>query len=338
MENISHLRSKIDDSLRQTSAYADVKKLIQDHAASTSLASGLSERSALEVLLARSIPLAENSPPLAPPTTLDFGAHVESIPGFGPRSSSLRRRTGGLQLRVSLRGGRNFEGGLVDHDTGSVRWALRCSLLFRGQRAVGQAVEVAPGTKAPKLEGSFLFEVASEDVCMELLQGDCLAALASSPDLVKVCITKEVVGAGTFGHVPAAATTAAFDRGGYGGSTASDSTLSGLSRLLVATAAVDWRQALTSRGSQSLAVTLRPITGDDQEMEVRQLSLFLFLSIFLFNDFTLFEPPRFQRSITSPYPLPFFIFALLLSLSPYVSSTWLNGFRDPLASSLSGWI
>lgn len=129
-----NLQSKLDDTLRQTSAYSEVKALLQEHAASASLQHGVSERAALEQLLAK---LALASTPAAP--TVDAPLAV-----VAPSTYASSAAAGpGVQLRVTLQGGQAFEGGLVGVGAGGeYRWALRVSLCFRDQRAATDAIEV----------------------------------------------------------------------------------------------------------------------------------------------------------------------------------------------------
>lgn len=141
------LRSKLDDTLRQTSAYSEVKAVLQNHAASASLQHGVSERAALEQLLAKlSLQGAPTVPPTVPPAPVApalpaANATPESPPIVYASSSSASGP--GVQLRVTLKGGQAFEGGLIGVGAGGeYRWALRISLCFRGQRASTDAIEV----------------------------------------------------------------------------------------------------------------------------------------------------------------------------------------------------
>ena len=145
----SDLRETVDSQLRRTAAYAEVKQLLKSHVQATSLHGGISERAALEQLLARTGP---------PAASAAFAAtSMTALPPPGPVAPRSSAAPGSLLLRVRLCGGRAFAGGLVDSGLGSVRWGLRASLLFRGQRASGTLVEVAPGEPAPPLHGDFLF-------------------------------------------------------------------------------------------------------------------------------------------------------------------------------------
>jgi len=141
------LRSKLDDTLRQTSAYSEVKAVLQNHAASASLQHGLSERAALEQLLAKlSIEGGPAVAPTVPPAPVARALPAANAPPESPpnvRASSSSAAGPGLQLRVTLKGGQAFEGGLVGVGAGGeYRWALRVSLCFRGQRASTDAIEV----------------------------------------------------------------------------------------------------------------------------------------------------------------------------------------------------
>ena len=150
-----NLGSKLDDTLRQTSAYSEVKAVLQSHAASASLQHGVSERAALEQLLAKfSVAAASDGPAVPVPATLAAPVTQPDRPNTVQASSSSAVGPG-MQLHVTLKGGQAFEGGLVGVGTGGeYRWALRVSLCFRGQRASTEAIEVRFHTtqqKAPEV-------------------------------------------------------------------------------------------------------------------------------------------------------------------------------------------
>jgi hypothetical protein len=242
MENLASIRGAIDESLRQTDAYQQVRKLLQEHAQSTSLSHDISEQAALEQLLAKSLPVSATTPPLAPPQQSSVHL-VGSLYGGGA----------GLQLRVTLQGGRNFEGAMTAYEQGGTRWSLRVSLLFRTQRASTETFEVVSNDACPALNGSFLFDLSpssTESIQQLLASGD--------KDLV-LCLTKEVSSSPhKIRNNQAASQTSS--------SPWSKLTLFGVTRVVLATGVVDWRHAIISADTP-IPVTLQP-TDEDQRMEV----------------------------------------------------------------------
>ena len=183
------VREKIDDHLRKTNAYQEVKTLLAEHAKAASLTEGVSERAALERLLSRTLPITATAPPLAAPTISSVALFPSTggiasvtpranaaavaevvVPGSAGAAAPVRDV---LQLRVALRGGRSFTGGLVETSGGGVRWAIRAHLLFKEQRATSAAVEMAVGDPNPAVEGMFAFELCATAAlptkCEELL-------------------------------------------------------------------------------------------------------------------------------------------------------------------------
>ena len=250
---MSSVREKIDDHLRKTNAYQEVKALLAEHAKATSLAQGMSERAALERLLSRTLPVTATAPPLAAPA----GAAGPSITALqSAAASAVENKRDSLQLRVALRGGRAFAGGMLETGSGGVRWALRAHLLFNEQRATSPAVELRVNDPNPAVEGMFAFELCASGLPA---RRDELLAMKEP---LRICLTKEVMvdGASPTAHRPLPAVERGSDPGGV---SASDFALTGLTRVLLGTATVDWRQALVKRG-ETFAVEVKP-AGDDLE-------------------------------------------------------------------------
>lgn len=223
-----------------------MRQLLQEHAKSTSLSGEISEQAALEQLLSKSLPISATTPPLAPP-------QQSSVYMAG----SLYGGAAGLQLRVMISEGRNFEGGMTSFEQGGIRWALLVSLLFRTQRASTEAFEVVSDDPSPRLNGSFIFDLSPASV-------DSLDTLLESGDKdLVICLTKEVI--------PQSHRS---NRGQHtaGSSPWSKYTLAGVTRVVLATAVVDWTHALISAGT-SIAVPLQPI-DEDQRVEVSHMKTY----------------------------------------------------------------
>ena len=255
---MSSVREKIDDHLRKTNAYQEVKALLAEHAKATSLAGGMSERAALERLLSRTLPVTATAPPLAAPTAVAAGPSITALQSAASAVGSHKRDS--LQLRVALRGGRAFAGGMLETGSGGVRWALRAHLLFNEQRATSPAVELRVNDPNPAVEGMFAFELCASGLPA---RRDELLAMKEP---LRICLTKEVMvdGASPTAHCPLPMAPEGRGAGDFaGGVSASDFALTGLTRVLLGTAAVDWRQALVKRG-ETFAVEVQP-AGDDLE-------------------------------------------------------------------------
>lgn len=141
-----------------------------------------------------------------------------------------------LALRVELRGGSCFAGEAVDAASTGAALGVRCHLLFNGQR--GSSGLAAAGVD-PELQGAFLFEIARP---RPRTTSDWHELLTRTMPQLRLCVTRERLGG-----------------------------VASSKREVVATGAVDWRQAFLSAGAE-VAVRLEAAGPDsvlDQSAVVR---------------------------------------------------------------------
>eukprot|EP00615_Pteridomonas_danica_P001559 CAMPEP_0114361300 /NCGR_PEP_ID=MMETSP0101-20121206/24609_1 /TAXON_ID=38822 ORGANISM="Pteridomonas danica, Strain PT" /NCGR_SAMPLE_ID=MMETSP0101 /ASSEMBLY_ACC=CAM_ASM_000211 /LENGTH=114 /DNA_ID=CAMNT_0001506165 /DNA_START=17 /DNA_END=358 /DNA_ORIENTATION=- len=114
MDDLSTLRSAIDDSLRQTDAYQQVRDLLMNHAQSSSLSGEISERAALEQLLVKSLPITGTTPPLAPPQPTII---------LNNNNGSSKSLSSDFQLHVIIHETQGLESGfLLSDSVGGIQW------------------------------------------------------------------------------------------------------------------------------------------------------------------------------------------------------------------------
>ena len=208
---IEDLRGMIDGMLRETDLYGKIRRAIDAQTAGEA-GGGEAGSAAHRATLARLVAAVERSPVPELLTRLDEDATMGdgARPGGGHGSPSSRPS---LALRLEIRGGSAFVGELVDAGTDGVARFVRAHVLFAKQRS---ATALAPSSVEPNVRGAFLFE----------LRGTVPATGTEWGDLVAGC-----------GHLVRFAVT----RENGGGARAPR-------RELVATAAIDWREALLRRG------------------------------------------------------------------------------------------
>lgn len=207
--NADFIRSQIDETIRQTPAYLRIRQLLKDHVAE-SVENGGNERAALEEILAttsKAQPLLHPLPPV----------HSAS------RSQKFVAPGAGMWLHVSLKGCRALTGALAGLEIGSINWALRASLLFRKQRYSTSTFEMVPGNRSSELQGDFFIDLGALPQTAE--------SFAAMGGHVTFCLTREVAEVGS--------TQGSFRPSTFG---LGEFTLLGITRELVATASVDWRQ------------------------------------------------------------------------------------------------
>jgi hypothetical protein len=120
------VREKIDDHLRKTNAYQEVKTLLAEHAKAANLTEGVSERAALERLLSRTLPITATAPPLAAPTI----SSVALFPSTGGIASATPRANAAAVAEVVVPG--SCASRCVVGGRSQVAWWRRAAVAYDG--------------------------------------------------------------------------------------------------------------------------------------------------------------------------------------------------------------